>query len=222
MIRSKHIVTAIVAVFALLVISAMFMLLYVYRYFPFSCATGDYAFLGTSFGMSVPEARRSLRKHGAILTEFKTFETTEPEVLFLSPSSFRPLYSEDRTSKADFRLYMPSIKMFNAITQAELDFRNKRLMNVGLHFQSEVLSESQLLVENLQEHLQKRYEYITREESAEVPGAYTLIYGKANVIAKMWVNLTDMKKPIISIWLLHLPSKVQDISGIKLREDEAF
>jgi hypothetical protein len=213
---------AIVAVFAVLVISTIFMLLYVYHYFPFSCATGDYAFLGTSFGMSVPEVKRSLQKHSAILTDFETFKATEPEILFVFFSSAIPIYSEDRTSNANFILYMPSIKMFNAITQAEYGFRNKRLNYVGLHFQSEVLSESQLLVENLQQHLQKRYKYIAREESAEIPRAYTLIYGNAKVNAKMWVNLTDMKKPVISIWLSHLPDEVRDISQIKSREDEAF
>ncbi len=222
MIRSRHIVRVIVAVFALLVISAIFVSLYVCRYFPFSCATADYAFLGTSFGMSAPEAKRALRKYGAILTDFETIKTMEAESLILSPSSFIPLYSEDRPSNTNFTLYMPSIKMFNAVTQAEFSFRNKRLKNVGLHFKSEVLSESQSLVENLQQHLQKRYKYIDREESTEVPGAYTLIYANAKVNVKMWVNLTDMEKPIISIWLLHLPTKAQDISRIRSREEEAF
>lgn len=222
MIRSKNIVTPIVALFALLVILTIFMLLYVYRYFPFSCATGDYAFLGTSFGMSIPEAKRALRKHDAILTDFQTFKTTETEVLILSPSSFVPLYSEDRPSNTNFKLYMTSIKMFNAITQAEFSFRDKRLRNVGIHFQSEALSDSNSLVENLHQHLQKRYKYIAREESDEVPAAYTLIYGNAKVNAKLWVNLTDMAEPVISIWLLHLPTKVHDISRIRTREDEAF
>jgi hypothetical protein len=38
----------------------------------------------------------------------------------------------------------------------------------------------------------------------------------------LWVNLTDKKKPIISIRLSHLPTKAQDISRIKSREEEAF
>ena len=222
MIRTKHIVRAIVVVFALLVILSIFVSLYVCRYFPFSCATGDYAFLSTSFGMSVPEAKRVLRKHGAILTDFQTLKNMEAEVLIFSPSSLIPIYSEDRPSNANFTLYMPSIEIFNAITQAEFDFRNKRLNGVGIHFQSVSLSETSLLVDNLKQHLQKRYKYIGREDSNEAPGAYTLLYGNDKVNAKLWVNLTDKKKPIISIWLSHLPTKAQDISRIKSREEEAF
>jgi len=222
MIKSKHAIWAIVAVFALVVISVMFVFLYIYRYFPFSCATGDYAFLNTSFEMSVPEAKRALRKHGAILTDFQTFKNMEAEVLIFSPSLLIPVYSEDRPSSVNFTLYMPSIEIFNAVTQGEFDFRNKRLNSVGIHFQSVALSKTSLLVDNLKQHLQKRYKYIGREDSNEVPGAYTLIYGNGKVNAKLWVNLTDVKKPIVSIWLLHLPTQAQDASRIKSREEDAF
>jgi len=222
MITSKHVVRVLAAVFALAVISAIFASLYVYRYFPFSFATGDYAFLGTSFGMSVPEAKRALRKRGAILTNFQTLKDMEAEVLIFSPSSFIPLYSEDRPSNTNFTLYMPSIKMFNAVTQAEFGFQNNRLSCVGIYFQSEALSQTMLLVDNLKKDLQKRYKYIGREDSNEVPGAYTLIYGNSKVNAKLWINLTDVKNPIISIWLIHLPTQTQDILRIKSREEEAF
>ncbi len=222
MIRSKHVVKVIVAVFALVVVSSIFVFLYFNRYFPFSCATGDYAFLDTSFGMSVPETKRALRKHGAILIDFQTFKTMEAELLVFHPYSAIPLYSEDRPSKENFTLYMPSIKMFDAVTQAEFHFRNRRLNIVGIHFQGEALSKTPLLVDNLEQHLQKHYKYIGREDSNEVSGAYALIYGDSKVNAKLWVNLTNVKEPIISIWLSHLPTQAQDALRIKSREEKSF
>lgn len=222
--RLKRIVKIVIVVCVLAAISSVCVFLYVNCYFPFSSATDDYAFLSTSFGMSVPEAKRSLRKHGAVLTDFETYKSMEAGVLIFSPSSLGaiPLYSEDRTNNSNFTLYMPSIKMFNAVTQAEFEFRNKRLENVGVHFQSESLSDSPSLVENLRQQLQKRYKYISREESAEVPGAYTVMFSKGKVNAEMWVNLIDMKKPIVSVWLLYIPTKTIDAARIESREEDAF
>src|SRR5687768_12873821 len=49
------------------------------RLWPFSTGTKDEAFLGTTFGMSQQEVRRSLKHHGAQLLNYEEYRRTEAD-----------------------------------------------------------------------------------------------------------------------------------------------
>ncbi len=182
---------------------------------PFSTATSGEAFLGTSFGMSPPEVRRALKKYGALLLSYEDYNRIET-----SPS-VRPLDLIEVLSEhkgRDFSLYMPSIEMYGSKVEAEFTFTEARLTYVTIYFDA-ILSDWQSVISSVESKLRSLSEFSHREDSKQVPGAYSLHFKKGSVVQSLWVNPRDR---IISLNLRH--EKTGDLRKqlIERREREAL
>ena len=70
--------------------------------------------------------------------------------------------------------------------------------------------------------LRKTFTFDRREDSKEVPGAYTLFYVTPRVQPQLWVNLVDPKTPIVILRVLHPPTQDARRREIEDREKTAF
>ncbi len=143
------------------------------RLWPFSTGTNDEAFLGTTFGMSQQEVRRSLARHGAQLLSYEDYRKTEPEPS-IDTFGFIPLFSEDR--REDASLYMSSIEMFDSKVEAEFSFRRGRLVSVGVHIDPIAHSKAESVLAAVESKLRSTYQFSRREDSHDVAGAYTAAF----------------------------------------------
>jgi hypothetical protein len=189
------------------------------RLWPFSTGTRDIAFLGATFGMSPVEVRRSLKKDGADLLTYEVYRRTEPSPL-IKDYDFEFLISEDRRRSSS--LYMPSIEMNDSKVEAEFNFRDDRLVSVSVHFDPISASHSQDVAKSLEERLGKTYQYSKREDSTEVPGAYTLRFTSPSATPVLWVNLTKAEQPIIILTMLSPKIQSAELERIRHREQTAF
>ncbi len=187
---------------ALLLAAVVLVNVFVYlqenRFWPFATGTSNPAFLGTTFGMSPQEVRRTLKKEGTQLLAFDEYKRVEQTPL-IDYFDWLTIYSEDRNHYAE--LFMPSIELFDTRTEAQFTFRLGRLESVSVHFGSYRLTNALVIVESVKSHLLKTYQFSEREDSKDVRGAYTLKYASANASASLWVNLTDSKDDPLGIEL---------------------
>ncbi len=190
------------------------------RLWPFSTGTSDEAFLGTTFGMSPQEVRRSLAHHGAQLLSYEDYRKTEPEPSIETPVGFIPLFSDDRREDASF--YMSSIKMFDSKVEAEFSFRRGRLASVGVHIDPIAHSKAESVLAAIESRLRSTYQFSRREDSHDVAGAYTLHFTSASAIPSLWVNLTDRDRPIIILTVVHPTTQLTRKREIESRESTAF
>jgi hypothetical protein len=194
-------------------------LLWQERLWPFSTGTRDTAFLKTTFGMSATEVRRALKNDGAELISYEAYRRTEASPL-IDDLGFVPLFSEDRRRGSS--LYMPSIQMNDSKVEAEFNFRDDRLVSVSVHFDPVSPSQSQAVAKSLEERFRGSYQYSRREDSAEVPGAYTLHFTSPSAAPLLWVNLTDPKHPIIILTMLSPKLQSAEAQRIRQREQTTF
>src|SRR5437867_2575521 len=118
-----------VAISSLLV--ALLISLRTYRYWPFSTASNDKAFLNTTFGMSIPEVERALSRSRAALFDYASYSTTVRQPLF-NDLEFEPF--TDEQSKRYKSLFMPSIDLFGERAEAEFQFYDEKLISVIVAF----------------------------------------------------------------------------------------
>ena len=186
---------------------------------PFSLGSKDEAFLGATFGMSPEEVSRALGKHGAQLLNYDEYRQNEA-VALIDPflPEFKPYLNSDE--RDFYSKYMPSIEMFGAVVQAEFEFRKSRLDYVTVHFQN--VPKSAEVVASVKAALEKHYRFVRREENNNFPGAYSLDFASGSVAPSLWVNLTDPKKPIISVGVRRASAESERRKEIQLREQSAF
>ena len=131
-----------------------------------------------------------------------------------------PLFSDD--ARRDASSYMPSIEMFESRVAAEFGFRDDRLSWVAVHFDPIAHSKSEAVVSTIESVLRSTYRFSSREESQEVPGAYTLHFASASASPSLWVNLTELKKPIIILTVVHPTTQADRKREIENRQRNAF
>jgi hypothetical protein len=210
-----------ISVAALLVVfaSGSLYLLWDARLWPFCTGTRDEAFLGTTFGMSPQEVRRTVARHGAQLLTYEDYRRSEP-----SPSidnfGFIPVFSDDR--REDSAFYMSSVEMFDSKVEAEFSFRHARLVSVGVHIDPIASTKAESVVFTVESKLRRIYQFSRREESRDVPGAYTLDFTSPTAIPSLWVNLTDRGRPIIILTVVHPATQMTRTREIEDREHTAF
>jgi hypothetical protein len=193
--------------------------------------------------MSSQEVRRTLQKHGAQLLAYDEYKRVEQTPL-IDLFDWLTLYSEDRNQYLE--LFMPSIELFDAKTEAQFTFRSARLESVSIHFGSYGITNALAVVESVKAHLSSGYEFSEREDSEYVPGAYTLKYRSTNASASLWVNLplqkgqhvktkaggyevlepeantADPKKQYIILTIFDSKSQAERRQQLKERERKAF
>jgi hypothetical protein len=199
------------------VVAEGYIFLHENRFWPFATGTSNAAFLGTTFGMSPQEVRRALKSEGAQLVsydEYKRMETTHMINIFDMVD-----HSEDN-QYAD--LCMPSIQMFDTSTEALFTFRLSRLESVTVYFWNYNVSNALKVVESVKLNLLNFYKFSQREDSGDVPGAYRLLYDSNAAHASFWVNLSDPKKPYVTLTLWELKSQEERKQQLKDRDRKAF
>ncbi len=189
------------------------------RHWPFSTGTSDEAFLGTTFGMSQQEVRRSLARHGAQLLSYDDYRKTEPEPSIDTFGAI-PVFSDDR--REDASLYMSSIEMFDSKVEAEFSFRRGRLASVGAHIDPIAHSKAESVLAAVESKLRSTCQFSRREDSHDVPGAYTLHFTSASATPSLWVNLTERERPIIILTVVHPTTQLARKREIESRESTAF
>lgn len=70
-------------------------------------------------------------------------------------------------------------------------------------FASIARSKSEAVLASLGGTLRSTYQFSGREESQEVPGAYTLRFASVSAIPSLWVNLAARDKPILILTVLN-------------------
>ena len=120
--RTKRIILSVLSVAVVALASWGVDCLWAARFWPFSTGTKDGAFLGTTFGMSVPEVDELSQSASKLLSreDFRSVER-DPKVGYIDAEL---VFSDDRQELAS--LYMPSIEMLNSSVQAEFEFRSGR------------------------------------------------------------------------------------------------
>jgi hypothetical protein len=194
------------------------------RFWPFSTGTTDEAFLGTTFGMSHQEVRRALAHYGAQLLNYEDFRKARPEssmtLLGHLPNPFIPLFVDDERDYTSF--FMPSIEMFDSIVEAEFQFQREGLASVEVYFDPISHNKADSVVAAIESKLRSTYQFSRREESHDVPGAYTLQFTSASANPSLWVNLTDREHPIISLSVVHPRTLLARKREIQSREQRAL
>ncbi|MBP7050418.1 MAG: hypothetical protein KBE65_05340 [Phycisphaerae bacterium] len=189
------------------------------RFWPFCTGRKDEAFLDTTFGMSPQEVRRSLAHHGAQLLSYAEYRKTEPEPSIDTFGAI-PVFSDDR--REDASLYMSSIEMFDSKVEAEFNFRRWRLASVGVHIDPIARSEAESVVAGIESKLRSTYQFSHREESRDIPGAYTLHFASSSTTPSLWVNLTDRARPIIILTVVDPTTQLARKREIENREHTVF
>jgi hypothetical protein len=187
------------------------------RFWPFSTGTEEPAFLSTTFGMSPPEVRRSLAAHHATVLSYEDYkrESNSPLIEVFGV----PAVTED--AERQKTLYMPGIQMFDANVEAEFEFRDDRLRYVGVHFDPLSAANTTTLIGRLDALLRETSKFMGREESKEIPGAYTLRFAGTSK-SSLWINPTDPDKRYILLGILSPTLQSREQREIEKREQAAF
>lgn len=189
------------------------------RLWPFSTGTNDEAFLGTTFGMSQQEVRRALASHGAQLLTYEDYRMNELEPS-IDTFGATPIFSDDRREYTS--LYMSSIEMFDSKVEAEFNFRRGRLASVGVHINPIAHSMAESVLAAVESKLRSTYQFSHREDSRDIPGAYTVHFTSPSVTPSLWVNLTDRERPILVLTVVHPTTQLARKREIESRENTAF
>lgn len=186
---------------------------------PFSTGTPDEAFLGTTFGMSPQEVRRAVSRHGAQLLTYEDDRKSEPSPSIDALGAI-PLFSDDR--REDVSYYTSSIEMFDSKVEAEFRFWQQRLASVSVHFDPIAPRKADSVVSEIESRLRSIYEFSQREESQQVPGAYTLRFASRSATPSLWVNLAEHQRAIIVLTIVHPTTQLERKRQVKNRERTAF
>ena len=110
----------------------------------------------------------------------------------------------------------------DTLVEAEFGFRDERLSWVGVYFDPIAHSKSEAVVSTIDSGLRSTYRFSGREESQEVPGAYTLHFASAGASPSLWVNLTKPDRPIIILTVVHPTTQADRKREIENRQQKAF
>lgn len=199
--KKKLIFGALVIILALVIIT-----LWAYRVWPFSAASNTPAFLGTTFGMSLPEAQRALKSSGIQLVDKETFKMLDPKISkkVLFGDEFELVLAEDKIRKKETESwYMPSIEIFKSQVSAKFTFERYKLCHVEVSIFPFTIKNSDHIVEAITNKLTSAYKLVKKEVSKEVPGAYHLKF-KGNLSSvNLWVNIINTAEadPIINLYI---------------------
>lgn len=176
-------------------------------------------FLSTSFGMSFKEVSDCLAIHQAKLLDAEHYLATSDVKHFELETSFIPLnYSWEKWEA----FYMPSIILFESFAETSFSFEQGKLVDLSVQFSPISASKSQFLVEILDSEFKNKYVFENREESTNLPGAYTLIYRKNGVVVRLWVNLTNSKNPVIIAYIIDDLARIAREEKIKDIDSQVF
>jgi hypothetical protein len=204
----------------------IFVLLWTNRIWPFSTGSNTPAFLGTTFEMSLPEVQRALKKIGIQLVDIDTFKKLDPELskkeFFLSYDFELALGEDKLTENKVESWYMPSIKMFNSRVVADFSFNERKLEYITVSIYPFTKNSLQV-VEEINSELKKKYRFIEKQLSKEVPGAYSLVFKGTSSSVNFWVNLTDQANPIIKLFMSYkINAATKREAAIQKRQMNAF
>jgi hypothetical protein len=188
------------------------------RFWPFATGTHEQAFLGTTFKMSPVEVRRTLKRHGGELITYEAYRRAQPDPA-IEQLGFEFVFAEDRGKETS--LYMPAIAMYGAKAEAEFNFWKNRLTWVNVYFVP-VSQPAESVIATVEGRLREKYKFLDREESKQIPGAYSLHFGAGDVRPSLWINLTNQKKPIISLVIVSSWSEAERNRRLKDREEAAL
>jgi hypothetical protein len=158
----------------------------------------------------------ALAGFGVPLMTLDEYKTIEPGRLFID--SFTPLFYDDRD---DGTLYMPGIEMFESRVTADFTFRQDRLWSISVHFDPITAGKVDAVISAINSSLQPKFQAPTREESKDLPGAYTLRYSQAGW-PSLWVNLTDREKPVVMLTAVDPTAQAARQTAIRARQKNAF
>jgi hypothetical protein len=144
------------------------------------------------------------------------YKSIEPTRLFID--SFTPLFYDDRD---DVTLYMPGIEMFESKVTADFTFQQDRLRSISAQFDPVAAGKVDAVVSAIDSSLQPKFQAPRREESKDLPGAYTLHYSEAGW-PSLWVNLTDREKPIVMLTVVDQSAQAARQAAIRTRQQNAF
>ncbi len=221
----KKIIVFLALIFAFVIVSAF---LWSYRIWPFATASNTPVFLGTTFGMSLPEVQRALKKSNIQLVDADTFEKLdskpdEKEIFmdqWLASIGSKPLqFSDEHIENESW--YMPSIEMFESQVVAEFNFQKNKLTGVEVRIFPLSKKNASRAAESIVTELNTRYPLMKREPSIEVPGAYRYTFDGDSTHLNFWVNLTDQSAPIITLNIYMFHSD-QHKEKIQKRQTSAF
>lgn len=162
-------------------------------YGPFATATAHKAFLGSTFGMSLPEVERSIgRKLYNSNMERVSPEGLKEWVLELIP---------DLDHRAEIRV-LPDLVVYRVPCQARFEFVGGKLAKIDVEFQPTAPTETPVLLQRVQEDMDKEY------QRAEVPApgpAGLILYRKESVDASILKTPIDPLHEQLSVQLQYLP-----------------
>lgn len=175
--------------------------------------------------MSPQEVRRALAKSDARLLTRAAFRRETPKgdrtlERLLLEDSFTPAIPEDHTRETS--LYMPSIRMWESSVGATFSFRDSRLVFVEVDANPLDANQASAVVSAISDRLGIDHHLRRREESTDVPGAYTLHYDSDSATPSLWVNLTDHDHPVISLRISHPATLAATERKMNDRQQDAF
>lgn len=182
-----------------------------------SSPQGPQAFLGTRFGMSVSEVEEVVDKKLLTADEY-SLDPGNPETVAAILSRGVPLDKEYSDRSTVF--FMSRIILYDFPAGTVFSFFDNKLDNVSIHFDAS-FGNTDFLLEHLKENLEKSYKFVEREESKDVPGAYSLQYKKDDVDADLWVNMTGQNK-IVILYINYLSLRRDYEEELKQREEKAL
>lgn len=171
------------------------------RYWPWSTGGENRAMLGATFEMSIPEVQRATKQRlltcGEALGRLRSKHGDVPfEVTLNCDGEWSPREQAERTEAR----FIETIEVFETPAWFELMFFDGRLESMSAHF--EPYTDASTKAAQISKELESRgYTFAKREDSKEVPGAYSVSYRRGRVTANLWVNLTEPKEPILSLSL---------------------
>ena len=112
--------------------------------------------------------------------------------------------------------------LFDSKVEAEFSFRQARLVSVGVHIDPIAHTKPESVVSTVESKLRSTYQFSRREESQEVPGAYTLHFTSPTATPSLWVNLTERERPIIILTVVQPTTQMNRKREIEDREHRPF
>ncbi|PWY54771.1 hypothetical protein DGG96_15440 [Legionella qingyii] len=151
--KNKFIYIVLSLIFALFIT-----IIWLYQFGPL-LTTNASVFLDTSFGMSLSEVQRALKKNNVELVDGTTFEhlKSTPERNIFWGKYQVPLFHDSEFKRTLW--YMPSIEMYNSRVVAEFEFIEDKLTSIEI--QIFPISDKNVvhIIDAITESLKSRYEF---------------------------------------------------------------
>ena len=194
------------------------------RYGPWSTGGDHRAMLGATFEMSIAEVQRATKQRlltcSEALARLRNKDGNAPFEVTLKCDGEWSNYPREQAARAEAR-FMERIEVFGAPAWFELMFFDGRLESMDAHFEPNI--DASTKAAEISKELETRgYTLQKREESNDVPGAYSVNYRRPPVTASLWVNLADPKDPIITLFLWDEGFKAQRDSEAAERNRRAL